>query len=66
MNFARINAHRCAWKTLAALAIAGFGCLQDCATLPDDGKSAKVMRFDNLRDMRYCEVFLDRRRCSDA
>ncbi len=26
--------------------------------LPDDGKSAKVMRFDNLRDMCYCEVFL--------
>jgi hypothetical protein len=29
-----------------------------CATLPDDGKDAKVMHFDGLRAMRYCEVFL--------
>jgi hypothetical protein len=26
--------------------------------LPDDGADAKVMKFDNLRDMRYAEVFL--------
>jgi hypothetical protein len=32
--------------------------LAGCATLPNDGKDAKVMRFDNLRAMRYCEVFL--------
>jgi hypothetical protein len=32
--------------------------LAGCATLPNDGKSAKDMRFGNLRDMRYCEVFL--------
>ncbi len=32
--------------------------LAGCASLPDDGKDAKVMRFDNLRAMRYCEVFL--------
>ncbi len=25
---------------------------------PDDGKDAKMTRFDNLRAMRYCEVFL--------
>jgi hypothetical protein len=29
-----------------------------CASLPDDGKAATVMHFDNLRAMRYCEVFL--------
>ncbi len=38
--------------TLGALLAAG------CATLPDDGKDAKVMRFDNLRALRYCEIFL--------
>jgi hypothetical protein len=26
--------------------------------LPDDGKNATVKRFENLRKMRYCEVFL--------
>lgn len=26
--------------------------------LPNDGKAATVKRFGNLRDMRYCEVFL--------
>ncbi len=37
---------------LGALLFAG------CATLPDDGKDAKVMRFTNLNDYRYCELFL--------
>jgi hypothetical protein len=32
--------------------------LTGCAKLPDDGANAKVMRFDNLRDVRYAEVFL--------
>jgi hypothetical protein len=33
--------------------------LAGCAKkLPDDGAHAKVMRFDNMRDMRYAEVFL--------
>ncbi len=32
--------------------------LTGCAKLPDDGADAKVMRFDNLRDVRYAEVFL--------
>jgi len=32
--------------------------LAGCAKLPDDGANAKVMRFDNLRDVRYAEVFL--------
>lgn len=29
-----------------------------CASLPNDGQDAKVMRFDNVRAVRYCEVFL--------
>ena len=29
-----------------------------CATVPDDGKNAKVMRFDKLNDYRYCELLL--------
>jgi hypothetical protein len=59
MNFARINIRLggAAGETLAALAIAG-SVLAGCASLPDDGKDAKVMHFDNLRAMRYCEVFL--------
>ncbi|SPF39618.1 conserved hypothetical protein [Syntrophobacter sp. SbD1] len=44
-------------KSLGLLLVAG-SLFAGCAKLPDDGKSAKVMRFDNLRDMRYCEVFL--------
>ncbi len=32
--------------------------LAACAKLPDDGASAVVKRFDGLRTMRYCEVFL--------
>jgi hypothetical protein len=40
-----------------ALAIAG-ALLAGCATLPDDGRDERVMRFDGLRAMRYCEVFL--------
>jgi hypothetical protein len=48
-------AQKCA--VLATLAVVG-SVLAGCATLPDDGKAAKVRRFDNLRAMRYCEVFL--------
>ncbi len=38
----------------------GFGSrgLAGCATLPNDGATATVKRFDNVRAMRYCEVFL--------
>ena len=32
--------------------------LAGCASLPDDGKDAKVSHYDGLRAMRYCEVFL--------
>jgi hypothetical protein len=32
--------------------------LAGCAKLPDDGADAKVMRFDDLREVRYAEVFL--------
>jgi hypothetical protein len=44
-------------RTLAAAAI-GMSLLVGCAKLPDDGKDAKTQRFDNLRAVRYCEVFL--------
>ena len=42
---------------LLVLAVAGLT-VAGCAKLPDDGANAKVMRFDGLRAMRYCEVFL--------
>jgi hypothetical protein len=29
-----------------------------CATVPNDGQDAKTMRFTNLDNYRYCEVFL--------
>jgi len=32
--------------------------LTSCATLPNDGATANVKHFDDLRAMRYCEVFL--------
>ena len=41
---------------LLFLALCTF--LTGCAKLPNDGADAKVMRFDNLRDVRYAEVFL--------
>jgi len=32
--------------------------LASCATLPNDGATASVKHFGDLRAMRYCEVFL--------
>lgn len=32
--------------------------LAGCASVPQDGRQAAVKRFDNLRDVRYAEVFL--------
>jgi len=40
-----------------AFAVAGI-LLTGCASIPDDGKNANSMRFDNVRAMRYIEVFL--------
>jgi len=43
---------------LVVLAIAG-SLLAGCSKpVPDDGKDAQVMRFENLYNYRYCEVFL--------
>jgi len=42
---------------LAALAVAG-ALLTGCASLPDDGSDTSVMRLDDLRALRYCEVIL--------
>jgi hypothetical protein len=50
----RVNA---VMKGVGAL-LALSAVLAGCATLPDDGKDAKVMRFDNLNNYRYCELFL--------
>lgn len=44
-------------RTLAAVAVTGVA-LVGCKSLPDDSKDARLMRFDNVRAMRYCEVFL--------
>jgi hypothetical protein len=52
-----ITASATVWLALGS-ALAAGGLLAGCARLPDDGKDAKVMRFDGLRAMRYCEVFL--------
>ena len=41
---------------LLLLALCVF--LAGCAKLPNDGADAKVLRFDDLRDVRYAEVFL--------
>ena len=59
MNVARINIHLggAAGQALATLAIVG-SLLAGCATLPEDGKDARAMRFNNLNNYRYCEVFL--------
>lgn len=46
-------------RRLGALSmLAAAALLGGCKSLPDDGATAKVMRFDGLRAMRYCEVFL--------
>ena len=55
MNFTRTM--RRSGGTLAVLAIAGT-MFAGCATLPDDGKDPKMMRFTNLNNYRYCELFL--------
>ena len=59
MKIPRMNRHLggAGARTLAALGVS-VSLLAGCATLPDDSKDAKVMRFDNVRGMRYCEVFL--------
>ena len=44
------------FTAIFAFVFAGF--LSACATLPDDGKDAKMMRFTNLNNYRYCELFL--------
>jgi hypothetical protein len=44
---------------LLGLLLLSSSLLTGCSkSLPDDGASATVKRFDNLRGVRYCEVFL--------
>lgn len=45
-------------KSVAAIAL-GMLVLTSCSKpVPDDGKNAEVMRFENLYNYRYCEVFV--------
>ena len=53
MMDAKLRKALSAWLLGLAVAVS----LAGCASLPQDGADAKVMRFDNLRDMRYGEVF---------
>ncbi len=59
MNFKQIkNIVGVALLTLVSIAVLGF-ILSGCSkTAPDDGAQAKMRHFDNLRAVRYCEVFL--------
>lgn len=43
---------------LIAFAVATVALLCGCAKVPHDGDNAKTIRFDDLRDVRYAEVFL--------
>jgi hypothetical protein len=45
-------------QTTLLLGFALVALLTGCATLPDDGKDAKMTRFDNLQDVRYTEIWL--------
>jgi hypothetical protein len=45
-------------KLLGLLFIAGSVLAGCTKPVPDDGKNAKMMRFDNINNYRYCEVFL--------
>lgn len=58
MNDARIDTRRGGTGRAFTAVTIGASLLAGCASLPDDGKAAKTMRFDGLRAMRYCEVFL--------
>jgi len=60
MRFAKLNSRPGnLWgRTLAALVVAGSilaGCTKP---VPQDGNDAKRLRFENLSNYRYCEVFL--------
>jgi hypothetical protein len=59
MNFAgKTGGVKAVLKRLGLVLVAG-ALLAGCAKpVPDDGKNAKMMRFDNLYNYRYCEVFL--------
>ena len=48
MMDAKLRKALSAWLLGLAVAVS----LAGCASLPQDGADAKVMRFDNLRDMR--------------
>lgn len=44
---------------LSAVSLAGYAsAAEEPASYLEDGRDAKVMRFENLNDYRYCEIFL--------
>jgi hypothetical protein len=47
-----------AWRSLGLLLVTASMIAGCSKSLPDDGKDAKKMRFNNLSNYRYCEVFL--------
>jgi hypothetical protein len=51
----RVNAVMKGMGVLLVLSSVLAGCSK---SVPDDGKDAKVMRFDNISNLRYCEVFV--------
>jgi len=59
MNVAHINIRviGATSRTLTALAI-GASLLAGCATAPDDSKIAKMTRFDNMNNYRFCEIWM--------
>jgi hypothetical protein len=59
MNFTQIKTRftGVAGQTLTAVAIAS-SLLAGCATAPDDSKVAKMTRFDNMNNYRFCEIWL--------
>jgi hypothetical protein len=55
MKFVRSNSYVCLLLGLVALVSILSGCSKQT---PQDGAQTKVMRFDGLNNLRYCEVFL--------
>ena len=59
MNFAgKTGRVKAVLKPLGLILVVGLVLAGCSKSLPDDAAAAKVMRFDNLSNVRYCEVFL--------
>ena len=59
MNLFERSARKISGLKLFGVLIVASAMLSGCTkSLPQDGINAKMMRFDNLNNYRYCEVFL--------